>query len=93
MNYVTYVITIKEGIGSILQYILSCYFFCKINNLKFVYTPIKNIEHMSWDGYTSQEEWDNMWNNYIINVFLPREDVLLIDEIDKNINIVKNKKE
>ena len=90
MNYVTCVITIKDGIGYILQYILSCYFFCKINNLKFVYTPIKNIEHMTWDGYTSQEEWDNMWNNYIINVFLPREDVLLIDEIDKNINIVKN---
>lgn len=85
MNYVTCITTIPEGIGSLLQYILSCYYLSKYYDLKFVYTPINNFEHMSWDGFTTQKDWDNMWNDYIINIFLPRNEVILIDEVkDKN---------
>jgi hypothetical protein len=89
MNYVTCVIKIPEGIGSLLQYILSCYFLAKLNGLKFVYTPIDNIEHMSWDGYSSQKEWYDMWNNYIINIFLPKDDIILLDDLE-NVNKVVN---
>jgi hypothetical protein len=91
MNYITYSLSQPEGIGSLLQYILSCYFLSKIMNIKFVYTPIKNIEHMSWCNYLSQSEWDDLWNNYITNYFLPKDDIVLIDDLnEKNMNTVKN---
>jgi hypothetical protein len=90
MNYITCVIKNREGIGSLFQYILSCYFISKIHNLKFVYTPINNIEHMIWDGYDSQEKWDEMWNNYIVTVFLPKDDVILINNLNKDIKIINN---
>lgn len=90
MKYASCLITNKEGFGSLFQYILSCYFLCKKNNWSFVYIDIQNIEHMSWDGYTSQEDWDKMWNEQIINVFLPRNDVIKYSELPENTKVVIN---
>ena len=55
----------NEGIGSLFQYILSCYFLAKNNGINFVFTDIKNFEHMVWNGISSQQEWDIYLNNYI----------------------------
>jgi hypothetical protein len=90
MKYATCIITNPEGFGSLFQYILSCYFLCKVYNLQFVYTDIKNFEHMTWDGYTSQDEWDAFWNKYIINVFLPRNEIILYKDLDISIYKVYN---
>lgn len=90
MNYITCVITNPEGFGSLFQYILSCYFLSKVYDLKFVYTNIKNFEHMIWDGYTSQDEWDALWNHNIINIFLPKNEIILYEDLDLNINKVYN---
>ena len=90
MKYATFIKTSPEGIGSILQYILSCYLLCKKFNIKYVHTRVENIEHMIWDNYDSQEKWDNFWNNYIVNIFLPRSEVILKEELTEDINYVKN---
>ena len=88
MNYITCILSGKEGFGSRFESILSCYLLSKLKGLKFVYTNIKNFEHMSWGNYLSQESWDELVNMYISNVFLPRNDVLLYEELPGNTNKV-----
>ena len=88
MNYITCILPGKEGFGSRFESILSCYLLSKLKGLKFVYTNIKNFEHMSWGNYLSQESWDELVNMYISNVFLPRNDVLLYEELPGNTNKV-----
>ena len=90
MNYATCVITFAEGFGSKLQYILSCYLFCIKYNLKFVYTDIKNFEHMTWNNLDSNYEWDLLLNNYIKDNFLLKDGYIEYKNIDKNINIISN---
>ena len=86
MNYITCVLPLKEGFGSRFQSVLSCYLFSKIKGLKFVYTKIENFEHMTWDGSSSEEMWDKLINMYILNIFLPRNDILLYEELPSNTN-------
>jgi hypothetical protein len=88
MNYITCILPIKEGFGSRFQSILSCYLLSKLKGLKFVYTDIKDFEHMTWESYSSQEMWDKMVNMYISTIFLPRNDLLLYEELPSNTNKV-----
>lgn len=90
MNYLTCIVTHPEGFGSVFQYVLTCYFMCKVYNMQFVYTRIKNFEHMSWDGYSSQEEWDELWNNYITNVCLPNDEIMMLEDVPAHINKAHN---
>lgn len=82
MKYVTFNTIFNEGLGSLLQNILSVYYYSKINNLIYIHTPLKNIEHCIWNNM-SQHEWDAFWNNIITNNFL------IINQL--NINDIPNK--
>jgi len=66
----TYVPFMNEGFGSIFQYILTYYFFCKDSNKKFEYTPIKGFQH-SVHNNMGQEEWDKLLNKFITDYFIP----------------------
>ena len=90
MNYVTCIMTFPEGFGSKLQFILSCYLFCFKYNLKFVYTDIKNLEHMLWNDLDSQDNWDLLLNNYIKDHFLLKDTYVEYKNLPKDINIIRN---
>ena len=90
MNYATCIMTFPEGFGSKLQFILSCYLFCIKNNLQFVYTDIKNFEHMSWNDLESQDNWDLLLNNYIKDSFLLKDIYIEYKNLPKDINIIRN---
>ena len=74
----------NEGIGSLHEFILDCYFLAKNNGIVFVYTDIKNFQHMEWNGISSQEEWDRFLNNYIKESLLV--DYVKYDDLPKNIS-------
>lgn len=84
--YVTFIPSFNEGLGSLLEYVLSCFFLCKKNNINFVYTDLKNIEHKEWCGFTCQEKWDGYINDIIKKYFLPK-DILTTEQLPSNLTV------
>lgn len=88
----------KEGFGSIFQIILNivahAYYLNDLySDVKFKYfhKPIKNIGHKDKDQ--TQEEYDKMWNEYILKL-IPKDILQLTindDDIIGNITDYKNK--
>jgi len=58
----------RDGIGSLVEFVLAARLFSENNGYEYVHSDLKNIEHKSSD-YT-QESWEDMWNEYIRTVFL-----------------------
>lgn len=57
----------KDGIGSIMEYILGVFFFAKQHNLEYIHTDLEYIHH----NKNNDSDWLDYWNNYIKNIFLP----------------------
>jgi hypothetical protein len=60
MNNIYYTnFSYDDGFGSQYQKIIQTYIYCKINNLRFAYRPLKYIEH----NYTNDKEYNNKLEN------------------------------
>jgi len=55
---------LREGAGSVIQYILSAFCFAQENGYKFAYLPSYNIGHFEHHQILP-DEWDKSWNKYI----------------------------
>lgn len=85
--YATFIPSFPEGLGSLLEYILSCFFLCKKYNINFVYTDLKNIEHKEWCEITCQEKWDEYINNMIKKYFLPK-NILTLEKVPSYVKVL-----
>lgn len=78
----------KDGIGSLLEYILGALFYCHTNRISYVHTNPHEIEH---NKDISKQDWMKMWNKYIETIFLPNikdiKDIKVEHEIDINYEI------
>jgi hypothetical protein len=75
IKYVSTILKIPEGIGSVLQYLLNVYLFCFLNNKNYVHTFVI-LEHNQQENQTL-EDWNKMWNDIIISQFIPSNKVIL----------------
>ncbi len=60
----------KEGAGSLIEYVIHAYALSVHLKIHFIYTNIKNIGHSEYNG-RSQQMWDNEWNIYISRLLIP----------------------
>jgi len=58
----------KDGIGSLLEYILGALFFSHHSGLTYVHTNPHDIEH---NKDMDKKEWMKYWDAYIKTIFLP----------------------
>lgn len=58
----------KDGIGSLLEFILGVLFFCHQEGLTYVHTNLHDIEH---NKDMDKKEWMEYWDVYIKKIFLP----------------------
>lgn len=78
----------KDGIGSLMEFVLGGRFFCEKNGYEYVHSDLKNIEHKN--GEHTQESWECMWNEYIRTIFL--DNVKSVRDLKSNIKVqvIKN---